>query len=118
MRRLLVVPIAALTVAALSCASASPKTDLAAARQQVLDTERAFAKTMAARDHAAFVSFLAPETIFFSGAGPLRGSQKVAEQWKRFYEGADAPFSWEPETVEVLGAAARKAADRGRPTAR
>src|SRR5262249_60393260 len=22
--------------------------------------------------------------------------------WQRFYDGADAPFSWEPETTEVL----------------
>jgi ketosteroid isomerase-like protein len=26
----------------------------------------------------------------------------VAEGWKPFFEGAAAPFSWEPETVEVL----------------
>ena len=27
----------------------------------------------------------------------------VVEAWKRFFEGKDAPFSWEPEAVEVLG---------------
>jgi len=26
----------------------------------------------------------------------------VADWWKRYYEGPDAPFSWEPEDVEVL----------------
>jgi len=26
----------------------------------------------------------------------------VSEGWKRFFEGAEAPFSWKPETVEVL----------------
>src|SRR5947208_119311 len=35
-------------------------------QEQVRATERAFAKTMADRDHAAFVSFLAPEAIFLT----------------------------------------------------
>ena len=71
-------------------------------QQQVADTERAFAKTMAQRDFEGFVSFLSDEAVFFSGATPLRGKQKVADTWKPYYEQADAPFSWEPETVEVL----------------
>src|SRR5436189_279431 len=36
------------------------------------------------------------------GPKPLRGAQQVAEWWKRYYEGPDAPFSWQPEDVEVL----------------
>lgn len=71
-------------------------------QQQVADTERAFAKTMAQRDFEGFVSFLSDEAVFFSGETPLRGKQKVADTWKSYYEQADAPFSWEPETVEVL----------------
>jgi len=70
--------------------------------QQVADTERAFAGTMAQRDFDGFVSFLAEETIFFSGDTPLRGKEQVAEAWKAFYEQADAPFSWEPDNVQVL----------------
>ena len=70
--------------------------------QQVMDTERAFAKTMADRDHAAFSAFLSQETVFFSGPAPLRGKQAVADFWKRLYEKPEAPFSWEPETVQVL----------------
>ena len=71
-------------------------------QQQVTDTERAFAKTMAQRDFDGFVSFLSDEAVFFAGTTPLRGKQKVADTWKSYYEQADAPFSWEPETVEVL----------------
>jgi len=71
-------------------------------QKQVADTERAFAKTMASRDHAAFAGFLSEETVFFSGPVPLHGKQKVADWWKKFFEKADAPFSWEPEQVEVL----------------
>ena len=68
---------------------------------QVRDRERAFAKTMADRDHAAFASFLSDEAVFF-GQGPVRGKQAVADAWKAFYEGPKAPFSWEPEQVLVL----------------
>ncbi|GGC86598.1 YybH family protein [Undibacterium terreum] len=71
-------------------------------QKQVADTERAFAKTMATRDHAAFTRFLSEETVFFSGPSPLHGKQQVADWWKKFYEKPDAPFSWEPEQVEVL----------------
>ena len=69
---------------------------------QVRSAERAFAKTMADRDHAAFTSFLADEAIFFGGAAPLRGKAAVAAGWKPYFEGPQAPFSWDPEVVEVL----------------
>ena len=70
-------------------------------KDEVRKTETAFAKTMADRDHAAFASFLAAETVFFSHGG-LRGKSAVADAWKPFYEGPAAPFSWAPESVEVL----------------
>jgi len=70
-------------------------------REQVRKTEIAFAKTMADRDHAAFRSFLADEAVFF-GANVLRGAKAVADQWKAFYDSPKAPFSWAPDTVEVL----------------
>ena len=98
--------IAVLTLA--GCATSSipghpaDRPDVSVARRQVADTERAFARTMAARDHKAFTSFLSQEAVFFSGDKPLRGAQQVADWWKRYYDGPDAPFSWEPEGVEVL----------------
>lgn len=70
---------------------------------QVRAAETAFAKTMADRDHAAFVSFLADDTVFFGPTGPQRGKEAVATAWKRFYEGPQAPFSWGPERVAVIG---------------
>jgi ketosteroid isomerase-like protein len=82
--------------------AARPPTNLPAAQQQVFATERAFAKTMADRDHSAFATFLSDETIFFGSSRVLRGKQQVADAWARFYEGARAPFSWEPDAVEVL----------------
>lgn len=71
-------------------------------RQQVEDTERAFAKTMADRDHDAFMSFLSEEAIFFAGDTPLRGKQTVADSWQPYFDGPGAPFSWAPELVVVL----------------
>lgn len=84
------------------CASSSPRGSAVGLREEVLETERAFARTMADRDHTAFVSFLAAETVFFSGEKPLRGAPAVGAYWKRYFDGPTAPFSWEPEQVEVL----------------
>jgi ketosteroid isomerase-like protein len=70
--------------------------------EQVRRTEAAFAKTMADRDHAAFTSFLAEETIFLGGKSPHRGKAALAAAWKRFFEKPEAPFSWRPEKVVVL----------------
>src|SRR5262249_16153968 len=75
-------------------------------REQVRETERAFARTMADREHAAFVTFLSEEAVFIGGNGVLRGPRQVGDGWKRFFEGAKAPFSWEPDQVEVLDSGA------------
>ena len=71
-------------------------------RSEVMDTERAFARTMAQRDFEGFASFLAGETVFFAGDNPLEGKQAVMDAWRGFYEAESAPFSWEPATVVVL----------------
>src|SRR5512139_2542869 len=83
------------------CAARIPSTG-DEARIQVEATERAFAKTMADRDFAGFQRFLSREAIFFSGPDALRGKASVSEQWARYYQGAEAPFSWAPDRVEVL----------------
>ena len=71
-------------------------------QQQVATTERAFAKTMADRDLPAFGRFVSQEAVFISGAKSLRGRQQVIDGWRKLYAGPSAPFSWEPQTVEVL----------------
>ena len=71
-------------------------------QQQVAVTERAFSKTMADRDLTAFGRFISQEAVFVSGAKSLRGRQQVIDGWRKLFEGPSAPFSWEPETVEVL----------------
>lgn len=92
--------VAALGVVPGCATTGGPEADLAA---QVHAAEAAFARSMAERDHAAFVAHLADDAIFFSGGGVvLRGRQAVAAAWKPYYDGPQAPFSWQPETVEVL----------------
>jgi len=98
---LALVAIAALFAAA-GCATKPQAPNLGQLRQQVFDTERAFAKAMADRDYAAFTAFLSSEAVFFTGPEPSRGREAVAERWKRYFEGPQAPFSWEPAEVEVL----------------
>lgn len=94
--------IAGIALAAFAAgASAAPPSN-AELKKQVADTERAFAATMKARDHAAFASFLSDEAVFFMGATPRHGKEAVANDWKRFYDKPVAPFSWEPDEVEVL----------------
>jgi ketosteroid isomerase-like protein len=95
--RIVLSAVLGLTVAVVASRAADP----AALKGQVEDVERAFADTMAERDHDGFTTFLSEETIFFSGPTILRGKQQVADAWKSYFDGPAAPFSWEPETVEV-----------------
>lgn len=71
-------------------------------RRQVINAERSFAKSMADRDLEAFKHWLSEEAIFFGTDPPLRGKQAIVDHWSRFYESDEAPFSWNPDTVEVL----------------
>jgi ketosteroid isomerase-like protein len=80
----------------------SPSASQADLRETVAATERAFARSMAERNHAAFVALLAEETVFLGQREVLRGKAAVAAGWKRYFEGPDAPFSWSPDAVEVL----------------
>jgi ketosteroid isomerase-like protein len=99
MKRFVLGLLALVNVASVGLAAGGER-DLAA---EVRAAERAFAKTMADRDLKSFSGYVSEEGVFFGGKGPLRGRGAVVEAWKRFFEAKDAPFSWEPEVVEVLG---------------
>ena len=71
-------------------------------RQQVMNAERAFAATMAARDFEAFTGFVSREAVFMSPGGPQRGKDAVAQAWRPYFDKPAAPFSWEPDEVQVL----------------
>lgn len=93
---------AALAVAGCATPPPAPTAANAELARQVTETERAFARSMADRDLAAFSSFIASDAVFFTGPTPLRGKQAVVAAWTRFYEKPQAPFSWAPDKVEVL----------------
>lgn len=69
---------------------------------EVRDAELAFAQTMADRDLAAFLTFVSPEAVIFNGSTPHRGIAAIEEDWSRFFEEPEAPFSWSPDVVQVL----------------
>jgi len=71
-------------------------------KRQVMEAERGFAATMKARDFDAFKRFIADEAIFISAEGALRGKGAIAKGWRQYYDKPQAPFSWEPEEVEVV----------------
>jgi ketosteroid isomerase-like protein len=71
-------------------------------QQQVFDTEKAFAKTMADRNFSGFSTFLSDEAVFFGSDKVLHGKTEVSAAWKSYFDKKDAPFSWEPGQVEVL----------------
>src|SRR5258705_8706018 len=68
-----------------------------ALRRQVEDTERAFARSMAERDHAAFTRHLSEQAVFYGSTPVLRGKAGVAQAWKGFFDDPKAPLSREPD---------------------
>jgi ketosteroid isomerase-like protein len=85
----------------LAAATAAAQSSLEARRAEVFVAERAFARSMAERDFAAFGRYVAEDCVFF-GSTALHGREAVLAAWKPFFDGAQAPFSWEPDQVEVL----------------
>jgi ketosteroid isomerase-like protein len=84
------------------CSSAPATIASDTLRDQVFAAERAFARTMERRDPASFTGFVAEEAVFFNGPTPLRGRAAVVEAWSHYFAAKVAPFSWEPDAVEVL----------------
>ena len=94
--------VASLVVLATSVFPSVGRGQVDGAAAEVEAREIAFAKTMEDRDLDAFLTFVSPEAIFFNGNEPLRGRDAIARGWASFFEGAAAPFSWQPDVVEVL----------------
>jgi ketosteroid isomerase-like protein len=84
-----------------ACAHGPRPLPVEEARRQVTEVERAFARTMADRDLTAFSRFIAEDAVFHSGKEPLRGRDAVIKAWTPFFSSPEAPFSWQPEQVEV-----------------
>jgi ketosteroid isomerase-like protein len=86
----------------LAATSAAAQSQLETRRAEVFAAERAFARSMADRDFAAFGRYVAEDSVFFGGSTALRGREAVLAAWRGFFEGPTAPFSWDPDQVEVL----------------
>ncbi len=99
MRRVILLLLSLLVVLSGTPAESQTKDDLTL---QVRQAEQAFARTMSARDFTAFATYVADEAVFFGGQSPSRGKPAVLAAWRGFFDGAAAPFSWEPQIVEVL----------------
>jgi ketosteroid isomerase-like protein len=91
-------PIALLLIGRAVVVQAQAPQDLT---HQVFAAESSFAHSMAARDVQAFASFVAPEAVFM-GRRALHGRDSIVAAWRPFFDGPQAPFSWNPEVVEVL----------------
>ena len=76
--------------------------DLQALVAQVKAAECAFALSMAERNPLAFAACLSEQAVFFGRQSVLRGKAAVVQGRRPFFDGASAPFSWEPDAVEVL----------------
>jgi ketosteroid isomerase-like protein len=75
------------------------------AEEEVRATELAFARSMAERSFADFVSHLSKDAVFFDEGSVLHGADAVAVAWKPLFAAPAAPFSWSPDHVEVLPSA-------------
>lgn len=87
---------------ALNSSSLLAQSSSSALTRNVFTAESSFAASMARRDLKAFAAFVSPEAVFFSDTAALRGREAVVEAWRKFFVKRQAPFSWKPETVEVL----------------
>ena len=93
-----ILPLALATCLLGACAGAFSTGDQANVQQQVMERERAFARTMAERDHSAFTTFLSEEAIFFSGDEAIRGRAAVASAWRQATSAsAHSRFQYSPE---------------------
>jgi ketosteroid isomerase-like protein len=104
-RRKMILGCVVSAVALTSRSGAAQETMGGPSPQNVADAERAFAATMAKRDPAAFALNISQEAIFMGSSDRprvLRGRDAIVEVWKQYFEGPAAPFSWEPDIVEVL----------------
>ena len=69
-------------------------------QKSLRETETAFAASVANKDWDQFVSLIAEEAIFVSGA-VLHGKQAILEGWGVFFQEGAPKLIWKPEVVEI-----------------
>jgi ketosteroid isomerase-like protein len=104
-RRTLIAGCVAGAIGHASGAAAANQAPQGSPQTLVGDAERGFAATMARRDFGAFAAFISEEAIFTGNEGNiqiLRGRRAITDAWRPYFDGAQPPFSWEPDLVEVV----------------
>jgi uncharacterized protein (TIGR02246 family) len=93
------------TVAGLVLAIAVPLAaqaiDANAAAAAIMQADRDFNQSVAARDKKRFVSLIS-ETAVFVGDGPMRGHAEILEGWGAFFDPNGPTLTWEPTSAQVL----------------
>jgi ketosteroid isomerase-like protein len=84
----------------IGCASV-PQAGDAPSVASLVQAEKDFAQSMAARDFQAFGRFIDDDAIFINGGKPLRGKPAILAEWQKYFTDAQAPFNWEPVVAEV-----------------
>ena len=79
----------------------APALATAVAIEQVRAAELAFAKAMADRDLAAFMSHVSPNAVFFGGKSVEHGPAEISAAWQPLFSDFEAPFAWAPDAIEV-----------------
>ena len=99
------------TVAGLAIVVASPTVvpaltqaraiDTKAAAAAIMQADRDFNQSVAARDKKKFLSLIS-ETAVFVGNGPMRGHDEILEGWGAFFDPKGPTLTWEPTSAQVL----------------
>ncbi|KPJ93465.1 MAG: hypothetical protein AMS18_05700 [Gemmatimonas sp. SG8_17] len=87
-----------LLVAVTSCDSAP---DLVAAREAIMDADRAFAQATAARGVDGWVSYFADDGVQFRPGGTVSGHAEIRAMMAPAFADTNFSLTWEPVTAEV-----------------
>ncbi len=66
-------------------------------RSEVLHLDAGWARTLAARDPAAFASVVSEDALFAGRGGFVRGREGVRAAWSRWFEPGAPSFVWSPD---------------------
>ena len=77
----------------------------AAEAAAIMQADADFARAVADRDKARFLTFIADATTFNGGTpGEIHGRDSVMKEWSDFFDPAGPTLSWTPTKAEVVGA--------------
>jgi uncharacterized protein (TIGR02246 family) len=75
--------------------------DTRAAAAAIMQADRDFNQSVAARDKKKFLSLIS-ESAVFVGDGPMRGHDEILKGWSAFFDPGGPTLTWEPTRADVL----------------